>query len=230
MPVQASVRPTQIGYTIGKLESQSYSVHEGEGVSEATHATEAIGQGRTDMQNRMSARGWIKGIMRGSGSASSIGSGFSSGSASGLNSMKHELHVRSKHTDLHHGELTARHERRRGPRLPPPSPLTPRHQAFPVIPAYPPAGETLPDNPTVRPPAYPVNEACRQACLVQHRPCGRPTGNETSCSRLYRHLQVASFFLEGLHTPIAVQPLQSSSGFRITIFDKRSRDDSSKPR
>ena len=87
LPVQASIRPTQVGYTIGTLASESYSVHEGEGVSEAIHAAEAIGQGRTDMQHWMSARGWIKGIMRGSGSASSIGSGFSSGSASGLNSM-----------------------------------------------------------------------------------------------------------------------------------------------
>ena len=87
LPVQASIRPTQVGFTIGKLASESYSVHEGEGVSEAIHAAEAIGQGRTDMQHWMSARGWIKGIMRGGGSASSIGSGFSSGPASGFNSM-----------------------------------------------------------------------------------------------------------------------------------------------
>ena len=87
LPVQASIRPTQVGYTIGKLASESYSVHEGEGVSEAIHAAEANGQGRTDMQHWVSARGWIKGIMRGSGSASSIGSGFSSGASSSFNSM-----------------------------------------------------------------------------------------------------------------------------------------------
>ena len=87
LPVQASIRPTQVGYTIGKLASENYSVHEGEGVSEAIHAAEAIGQGRTDMQHWMSARGWVKGSMRGSGSASSIGSGFSSGASSSFNSM-----------------------------------------------------------------------------------------------------------------------------------------------
>ena len=34
-----------------------------------------------------------------------------------------------------------------------------------------------------------------KACLVQHRPCGRPTGNETGCRPLYPHPQIASFFL-----------------------------------
>jgi hypothetical protein len=87
LPVQASIRPTQIGFTIGKLASENYSVHEGEGVSESIQAAEAIGQGRTDMQHWMSARGWASGMMRGSGSASSIGSGFSSGASSGFNSM-----------------------------------------------------------------------------------------------------------------------------------------------
>ena len=56
LPVQASIRPTQIGFTIGKLSTENYSVHEGEGESEAIHAAEAIGQGRTDMQHWMSAR------------------------------------------------------------------------------------------------------------------------------------------------------------------------------
>ena len=53
LPVQASIRPTQIGYTIGKLASESYAVHEGEGESEAVHAAEAISQGRTEMQTWM---------------------------------------------------------------------------------------------------------------------------------------------------------------------------------
>ena len=87
LPVQASIRPTQIGFTIGKLSTENYSVHEGEGMSEAIHAAEAIGQGRTDMQHWMSARGWASGMMRGSGSASSSGSGFSSGASSSFNSM-----------------------------------------------------------------------------------------------------------------------------------------------
>jgi DNA helicase HerA-like ATPase len=87
MPVQASVRPTQIGFTLGKFASVSYSVHEGDGVSEAVHAAEAISQGRTDMQHWMNARGRATGTMRGSGSASSFGSGSSSGSASGFSSM-----------------------------------------------------------------------------------------------------------------------------------------------
>ena len=87
MPVQASIRPTQIGFTIGKLASENYSVHEGEGVSDAIHAAEAISQGRTEMQTWARARGWATGSMQGSGSASSRGSGFSSGMTSGFSSM-----------------------------------------------------------------------------------------------------------------------------------------------
>ena len=56
LPVQASVRPTQVGYTIGKLANESYAVHEGEGESEAVHAAEAISQGRTEMQTWMTAQ------------------------------------------------------------------------------------------------------------------------------------------------------------------------------
>src|SRR5664279_3241576 len=35
-----------------------------------------------------------------------------------------------------------------------------------------------------------------ELCLVRHRPCGRPTGNETSCILMSLLLQVESFFLE----------------------------------
>jgi len=87
MPVQASIRPTQTGFTIGKLASENYAVHEGEGASEAIHAAEAISQGRTDMQHWMRARGQATASMQGSGSASSRGSGFSSGITSGFSSM-----------------------------------------------------------------------------------------------------------------------------------------------
>jgi Helicase HerA, central domain len=87
LPVQASIRPTQIGFTIGELASDTYSVHEGEGISEALHAAEAIGEGRTEMQHWMSARGRATGSMSGTGSASSTASGFSSGMTSGFSSM-----------------------------------------------------------------------------------------------------------------------------------------------
>ena len=88
LPVQASVRPTQVGYTIGKLASESYSVHEGEGESEAVHAAEAISQGRTDMQTWMSAQSRTSGSSLGSGSAASLGRGFSEGASNTIASME----------------------------------------------------------------------------------------------------------------------------------------------
>ena len=79
MPVKASVRPVQVGFEVGRLASQSYSVHEGEGESEAVHAAEAISRGRTAMQHWMRAVGHATSVSRGSGSAVSTGTGTSEG-------------------------------------------------------------------------------------------------------------------------------------------------------
>ena len=88
MPVQASIRPVQTGYTIGRLKSEAHSVHEGEGESEAVQAGEAISQGRSEIQSWMSARSLASGSSRGSGSGSSFGQGLSQGSANATASME----------------------------------------------------------------------------------------------------------------------------------------------
>ena len=89
VPVQASIRPTQMGFTIERLKSETYSVHEGEGESEAVHAAEAISQGRTEMQSWMSARSLSDAeVRRGSGSGTSFGLGFSQGAANTVASMQ----------------------------------------------------------------------------------------------------------------------------------------------
>ena len=88
LPVQASVRPTQIGSVIGTLKNETYSVHEGEGESEAVHAAEGTSRGRTELQTWASALSRATGISTGSGSASSFGRGFSEGAANTVASME----------------------------------------------------------------------------------------------------------------------------------------------
>jgi hypothetical protein len=88
LPVRASVRPTQIGSVIGTLKNETYSVHEGEGESEAVHAAEGISRGRTELQTWASALSRATGISTGSGSASSFGRGFSEGAANTVASME----------------------------------------------------------------------------------------------------------------------------------------------
>ncbi len=79
MPVQASIRPVQVGYEIGRLSNESYSVHEGEGESTAIHAAEAISQGKTVMQSWMRSIGHAVSKSQGSGSTLSSGSATSEG-------------------------------------------------------------------------------------------------------------------------------------------------------
>ena len=79
LPVQASVRPVQTGYEIKRLANSTYSVHEGEGESVATHAAEAIARGRTAMQHWMQSVGRATSKSRGSGTSSSSGMGTSEG-------------------------------------------------------------------------------------------------------------------------------------------------------
>ena len=88
VPVQASIRPTQIGYVIGKLKNETYAVHEGEGESEAVHAAEGTSRGRTELETWASALSRATGTSTGSGSASSFGRGFSEGAANTLASME----------------------------------------------------------------------------------------------------------------------------------------------
>jgi len=88
MPVQASVRPTQIGSVIGTLGNETYAVHEGEGESEAVHAAEGTSRGRTELQTWASALSRSSGTSTGSGSASSFGRGFSEGAANTIASME----------------------------------------------------------------------------------------------------------------------------------------------
>ena len=88
LPVQASVRPTQVGYTIAQLASESYAVHEGEGESEAVHAAEAISQGRTEMQTWMTAQSLASAKSSGRGTASSMARGLSEGAGNTIASME----------------------------------------------------------------------------------------------------------------------------------------------
>jgi len=88
LPVQASIRPTQIGSVVGTLKNETYSVHEGEGESEAVHAAEGTSRGRTELQTWASALSRASGTSTGSGSASSLGRGFSEGAANTIASME----------------------------------------------------------------------------------------------------------------------------------------------
>ena len=88
VPVQASIRPTQIGYAIGKLQNETYAVHEGDGESEAVHAAEGTSRGRTELETWASALSRATGTSTASGSASSFGRGFSEGAANTLASME----------------------------------------------------------------------------------------------------------------------------------------------
>lgn len=84
MPVKASIRPVQVGTTIGRLANDSYAVHEGEGESEAVHASEAISRGRTAMQNWMHAVGHAHSVSSGSGT----GTAAAVGTVQGLNTVQ----------------------------------------------------------------------------------------------------------------------------------------------
>lgn len=84
MPVKASIRPVQVGFTIGRLANDSYAVHEGEGESEAVHASEAISRGRTAMQNWMHAAGRAHSVSSGSGT----GTAAALGTVQGLNTVQ----------------------------------------------------------------------------------------------------------------------------------------------
>jgi hypothetical protein len=79
LPVEASVRPVQVGFEIKELANKTYSVHEGEGESVAQHAAEAITRGRTAMQHWMRAVGRATSVSRGSGTSTSSGFGTSEG-------------------------------------------------------------------------------------------------------------------------------------------------------
>ncbi len=88
IPVKASIRPTQTGYTIGKLSSETYSVHEGEGETEGMHTTEALSEGRSVMEHWVDARSTSASRSLGTGSATSTGAGFSEAAGSSFSSME----------------------------------------------------------------------------------------------------------------------------------------------
>ncbi|MFN0218209.1 MAG: hypothetical protein ACKVP4_05265 [Hyphomicrobium sp.] len=79
IPVQAGIRPVQVGFEIKDLASNSYSVHEGEGESDAVHAAQAISKGRTAMQHWMRSVGHASATSQGSGTATSSSFGTSEG-------------------------------------------------------------------------------------------------------------------------------------------------------
>lgn len=87
LPLAASVRPVQVGFEIKELKSGSYSVHEGEGDSEAAHAAQAIAKGRTAMQTWMRSVGhaMTQSSGRGSGTASGVGT------TEGLNAVQSHM-------------------------------------------------------------------------------------------------------------------------------------------
>ncbi len=88
LPVKASIRPTQTGYAIGKLNSETYSVHEGEGESKAVHAAEAYSHGYSEMRSWMRAVGHATGSTHASGTGWSAGSGTSEGITSASSFME----------------------------------------------------------------------------------------------------------------------------------------------
>ena len=79
IPVNAGIRPVQVGFEIKDLASNSYSVHEGEGESDAVHAAQAISKGRTAMQHWMRSVGHASATSQGSGTATSSSFGTSEG-------------------------------------------------------------------------------------------------------------------------------------------------------
>ena len=79
IPMQAGIRPVQVGFEIKDLASNSYSVHEGEGESDAVHASQAISKGRTAMQHWMRSVGHASATSHGSGTATSSSFGTSEG-------------------------------------------------------------------------------------------------------------------------------------------------------
>jgi hypothetical protein len=78
-PVLASIRPVQTGYELGKLNTATYSVHDGEGDSTATHASEGVARGRTASQSWMQAVGRATSTSHGTGSSEAIGLSTSQG-------------------------------------------------------------------------------------------------------------------------------------------------------
>ena len=88
VPVQASIRPTQVGFTIEHLKSETYAVHEGEGETEAVSATEAVTHGRTEVQSWMTAQSSAFGTSSGKGTALSSSKGLAQSSANTVASME----------------------------------------------------------------------------------------------------------------------------------------------
>ena len=78
-PVQASIRPTQVGSVIGTLKSETHGTQESVSETRARHRARSIGESITDTHQR--SRGNARGtsVMGGSGSATISGSGLNSG-------------------------------------------------------------------------------------------------------------------------------------------------------
>lgn len=86
-PVMASIRPVQTGYELGTLNNETYSVHDGESDSEATHASEGLARGRTASQSWMHAVGRATSSSQGSG----ISEAFGSSTSQGLNNVQSHM-------------------------------------------------------------------------------------------------------------------------------------------
>ena len=82
-PVQASIRPTQVGSVIRTLKSETRGTQESAGEMRARHRARSIGECITDTHqlSRGHARG--TGLTSGSGSATMSGSGLNSGTVAG---------------------------------------------------------------------------------------------------------------------------------------------------
>ncbi len=87
LPVAASVRPVQVGFTVGRLSNDTYSVHEGEGEAVSQSASQSVSRGRTAMQSWMQSFGRNTSTTYGSGTATS----FASGASQGLNAVQSHM-------------------------------------------------------------------------------------------------------------------------------------------
>ena len=86
-PVQASIRPTQVGSVIGKLKNETHGTQESVSETRARHRARSIGESITDTHQRLRGNARGTSVMGGSGSATISGSGLSSGTVAADSSI-----------------------------------------------------------------------------------------------------------------------------------------------
>ena len=94
-PVQASIRPTQVGSVIGKLKNETHGTQESVSETRARHRARSIGESITDTHQRLRGNARGTSVMGGSGSATISGSGLNSGTVAARQlDQQHQLWLR----------------------------------------------------------------------------------------------------------------------------------------